>query len=65
MCLLHYFSTLALRVLSKVVDQSHCGASGSNAEITDIFSDAIFTESLDDLVMVLEKQDEEAKPLGL
>ncbi|KAG0714334.1 putative uncharacterized transposon-derived protein F52C9.6 [Chionoecetes opilio] len=55
-------------VLGKVVDQSDCGASFGNRNITDlVFADVavIFDESLDVLVMALDALQEEAKPLGL
>ena len=55
-------------VLGRVVEQSHCGPSVGNTEITDlVFADdaAIFTESLEVLVMALEALHEEVKPLGL
>ena len=55
-------------VLGRVVEQSHCGASVDNTEITDlVFADdaAIFAESLEVLVMALEALHEEVKHLGL
>ena len=62
------FNTCTDWVLGSVVEQSHCGASVSNTEITDlVFADdaAIFAESLEVLVMALEALHEEMKPLGL
>ena len=50
----------------RVADRSHCRASVGNTEITDlVFADdaAIFTESLEVLVMALESLYEKAKPL--
>ena len=50
------------------MQNSHCGASVSNTEITDfVLADdaAIFAESLEILVMVLEALHEEVEPLGL
>ncbi|XP_045135735.1 cytochrome c oxidase assembly protein COX18, mitochondrial-like isoform X2 [Portunus trituberculatus] len=55
-------------VLGRVVDQSHCGASASNTEITNyVFVDdaVIFAESLEVLVMALEALHEEVMPLEL
>ena len=52
-------------VLGRVVEQSHCGASVRNTEITDlIFADdaAIFAESLEVLVTALEALHEEVNP---
>ncbi|KAG0721439.1 Adenosine deaminase [Chionoecetes opilio] len=62
------FNTCMDWVLSKVVDQSDCGASLGNTKITDlVFADdaVIFAESLQVLVMALEALHVEAKPLGL
>ena len=55
-------------VLGRVVEQSHCGTSVGNTEITDlVFADdaAIFAESLEVLVMALEALHEKVKSLGL
>ena len=62
-----FFNTCMDWVLSRVVNESHCGASVGNTKITDlVFADdtVIFAESLEVLVMVLEALHEEAKPLG-
>ena len=62
------FNTCMDRVLDKVVDQRHCGASVSNTKITDlVFADdtVIFAKSLEVLMMALKALHEEAKPLGL
>ena len=62
------FNTCMDWVLGRVVEQSHCGASVGNTEITDlVFADdaVIFVESLEVLVMALEALHEEVKPLGL
>ena len=62
------FSTCMDWVLSRVAEESHCGASVGNTEITDlVFADdaAIFAEPLEVLVMALEALHEEVKPLGL
>ena len=51
------FNTCMDWVLGRVVEQSHCGASVGNTEITDlVFADdaAIFAESFEVLVMGLE-----------
>ena len=51
------FNTCMDWVLDRVVEQSHCGASVGNTEITDlVFADdaEIFAESLEVLVMALE-----------
>ena len=51
------FNTCMDWVLGRVVEQSHCGASVGNTDITDlVFADdaAIFAESLEDLTMALE-----------
>ena len=59
------FNTCMDKVLSTVVDQSHCGASVSNTNITDfVFADnaVIFTESLEVLMMALEALHDMAKP---
>ena len=60
------FNTCMDWVLGRVIEQSHCGASVGNTEITDlVFADdaAIFAESLEVLVMALEALHEEVKPL--
>ena len=62
------FNTCMDWVLGRVVEQSHCGASAGNTEITDlVFVDdaAIFAESLEVLVVTLETLHGEVKPLGL
>ena len=62
------FNTCMYWVLGRVVEQSHCGASVGNTEITYlVFADdaAIFAESLEVLVMALEALHEEVKTLGL
>ena len=62
------FNTCMDWVLGRVVEQSHCEASVSNTDITHlVFADdaAVFTESLEILVMALEALHEEVKPLGL
>ena len=62
------FNTCMDWVLGRVVEQGHCGASVGNTKITDlVFADvaAIFSESLEVLVMALEALHEEVKPLGL
>ena len=62
------FNTCMNWVIGRGVEQSHCGASVSNTEITDpVFADeaTIFAESLEVMVMVLEALHEEVKPLGL
>ena len=51
------FNTCMDCVLSRIVEQSYCGASVGNTEITDLdFADdaAIFADSLEDLTMALE-----------
>ena len=56
------FNTCMDGVLDRVVDQSHCGASVGNTEITDlIFADdaGIFAELLKVLVVALEALHEE------
>ena len=61
------FNTCMDWVPNRVVKESHCGASIGKIEITDfVFADdaAIFTESLEVLVMALETLQEEVKPLG-
>ena len=62
------FNTCMDWVLGRVVDQSNCGAFVDNTKITDVvFADdaAIFIESLEVLVMVLEALYKEVKPLGI
>ena len=62
------FITCINWVLGRAVDQSHCGASVSKSEITDLIvvDDAvIFVESLEVLIMALEALHGEAKSLGL
>ena len=61
------FNTCMDWVLGRVIEQSHCGASVGNTEITDlVFADAaIFAESMEVLVMALEALHEEVKPLEL
>ena len=59
------FNTCMGWVLGRVVEQSHCGTSVGNTEITDlVFADdaVIFVELLEVLVMALHMK---AKPLGL
>ena len=54
-------------ILDRLVEQSHCGASVGNTEITDlVFSDdaVTFAKLLDVLVMALETLHEEAKQIG-
>ena len=56
------FNTCMDWVLGRVVDQSHCEASVSNTQITDlVFADdaLIFVESLEVLVIALEALHEE------
>ena len=55
-------------VLGRVVEQSHCGSSVGNTEITDLvfaYDATIFAKSLEVLVMALEALHDEVKPLGL
>ena len=62
------FNTCMNWILGRAVEQSHCGASVGNTEITDlVFADdaIIFAESLEVLVMVLKALHEEMKPVGL
>ncbi len=62
------FNTCIGRVLGRVVDQSHYGASIINSRVTDlVFADdvVILAESLEVVVMALETLHEEVKPLGL
>ena len=62
------FNTCTDRLLGRVVNQSHNGASVGNIKITDlVFADdaVIFAESMEILVMALKALHEEAKPLGL
>ena len=62
------FTTCMDWVPGRVVERSHCEAFVCNTLITNIvFADdaAIFTESLELLVMALEALHEEVKPLGL
>ena len=68
MLALSLFNTCMDWVLGRVVEQSHCGASVSNTDITDlVFADdaAIFAESLEIVVMSLEALHKERKTLGL
>ena len=62
------FNTSTDWVLGRTVEQSHCGVSAGNTEITNlVFADdaVIFGESLEVLVMTLETLHEETKLLGL
>ena len=62
------FNTCMDWVLGRAVEQSHCGASIHNTEITDlVFAEdaAIFAMSLELLLMVLEALHEEMKLLRL
>ena len=62
------FNTCMDWILGRVMEQSHCGKSVGNTEITDlVFADdaPIFAESLQVLVMALEALHEKTKPLGL
>ena len=62
------FNTCMKWMVGRVVEQSHCGASVSHTEITDldfVYDIAIFAESPEVLVMALKALHEEVKPLGL